>query len=430
MGIDNEGNIKGIQDERIENMKRDFVNLCNNSQKINPTVYLKIDEYEIENSKILHIYVHESSDVHKTKNKIFDRNEDGDYEVTQNTTLVANMYLRKQRTYTENRIYPYARISDLRRDLIEKARQMAVNRAGGHIWETMSDTDMLKSASLYEVNYETGEEGLTLAAILLLGKDEVIQSVLPHHKTDAILRVENIDRYDDRDDIRTNLLDSYDRLMAFIKKHLNEKFYIENDQRINVRDKIAREICANILIHREYSNPFPAKLIIENEYIRTENANKPKMIGCINISDYVPYPKNPKIAKFFKEIGLADELGSGVRNVVKYTKIYSGGIPTFKEEDIFRVEIPIRVKSNSNQYNNKPAITGDKPAIIGDKPAIKSNDIIIEYLRINEYITTNIASEILQLKSKSWTRSILNTMVRDGVLVSEGANRNRKYKLK
>jgi ATP-dependent DNA helicase RecG len=47
-----------------------------------------------------------------------------------------------------------------------------------------------------------------MAGILLLGKDETIMAALPHHKTDAILRVENTDRYDDRDDIRTNLLES------------------------------------------------------------------------------------------------------------------------------------------------------------------------------------------------------------------------------
>ncbi len=71
------------------------------------------------------------------------------------------------------------------------------------------------------------------------------------------------------------------------------------------------------MIHREFSNPYPAKLIIEKDYIRTENANRAKMIGTIDINSYEPYTKNPKIAKFFKEIGLADELGSGVKNKFK-----------------------------------------------------------------------------------------------------------------
>lgn len=39
-----------------------------------------------------------------------------------------------------------------------------------------------------------------------------IMSALPQHKTDMIFRVENLDRYDDRDVIVTNLLDMYERM--------------------------------------------------------------------------------------------------------------------------------------------------------------------------------------------------------------------------
>ena len=51
--------------------------------------------------------------------------------------------------------------------------------------------------------------------------------------------------------------------------------------------------------------------------------------------------KNPPIAKVFREIGLADELGSGMRNSYKYTKMYSGGEPVFTEADIFTTVIPL-----------------------------------------------------------------------------------------
>ena len=38
---------------------------------------------------------------------------------------------------------------------------------------------------------------------------------------------------------------------------------------------------------------------------------------------------------------IADELGSGMRNTYKYTKLYSGGTPEFIEGDIFRTIIPL-----------------------------------------------------------------------------------------
>ncbi len=341
LGISDNGNIIGIEKEKIDSLKKDFINLCNNSQKIEPTVYLNINEYTMDNKIILHIYVHESSMVHRTNGFVYDRNEDGDYKVTI-PERIANIYARKQNFYTENKVFPYAEMSDLREDLIKRARQMAINNSSkNHLWAGMSDEEMLRSLNLIEKDLNTGKEGLTLAAILLFGKDTTILSALPHHKTDAIYRVKNLDRYDDRDDIRTNLIESYERLIAFIEKHLDDKFYIEGTQRIDVRNKIARELCANTLIHREFSNPYPAKLIIEKDKLWTENANRAKMIGQININSYAPYPKNPKIAKFFKEIGLADELGSGIRNMVKYTKIYSESIPEFKEDDIFTTIIPL-----------------------------------------------------------------------------------------
>lgn len=43
----------------------------------------------------------------------------------------------------------------------------------------------------------------------------------------------------------------------------------------------------------------------------------------------------------FREIGLADELGSGMRNTYKFTKLYSGGVPQFVEGDIFKTIIPL-----------------------------------------------------------------------------------------
>lgn len=81
LGVSDSGEVIGVNKEKISMMKKDFVNLCNNPEKIEPTIYLNINDYEINNKVILHIYVNESSSVHRTAGKVFDRNEDGDYEV-------------------------------------------------------------------------------------------------------------------------------------------------------------------------------------------------------------------------------------------------------------------------------------------------------------------------------------------------------------
>ena len=40
-------------------------------------------------------------------------------------------------------------------------------------------------------------------------------------------------------------------------------------------------------------------------------------------------------------IGYADKLGSGVRNLYKYSKIYSGKDPEFIEGDVFKIIVPL-----------------------------------------------------------------------------------------
>lgn len=151
----------------------------------------------------------------------------------------------------------------------------------------------------------------------------------------------NTDRYDDRDVVLTNLLESYDRLMAFGKKHLNDTFHLDGIQSVSARDNILREIVSNLLAHRDFSNAYVAKLIIEKNCIYTENANLSHGHGVLNLATFEPFSKNPPISKVFREIGLADELGSGMRNTYKYTKMYSGGEPQFIEGDVFRITIPL-----------------------------------------------------------------------------------------
>ncbi len=351
LGVDDSKKIVGINPDKITDLKKDFANLCNNPQKIFPTTQLLVKEYEYAGKKILYINVYESSEVHKSNNKIFDRNEDGDYDITNNTALISQMYTRKSSSYAENEIFEYATLDDLRSDIIAKARQMAVNKDVNHPWQYMDDLALLRSASLYEKDYHTNKEGVNLAGILLFGKDEVIKSIRSFYKTDALYRESDTDGYLDRDDIRTNLIDSFFRLTEFVKKHMDDKFYLEKDERVSPRDKIARELCSNILIHRDYTNPFPAKIIISKKEIKCENANRSKMIKYIDLKSYTPYPKNPKIAAVFKEIGLADELGSGIQRITEYSKLYSNIPPKFKEDDIFATTVYL--ESNNKKKTKK-----------------------------------------------------------------------------
>ncbi len=354
---------------------------------------------------------------------------------------MADLYLRKQSTYSEGTIYKGVDLSDLRADLIAKSRKPAALQQPDHSWASPDDFELLKSAGLYKKDYKSGEEGITMAGVLLFGKDDVISSILPHFKTDLIIRVKDSLRYDDRDDVRTNLIDSYDRIMNFVKKHLPDPFFLNGTNRLNIRDVIFREIASNMLIHREYTNHFPAKLVIEKNRIFTENGNKPYIHGNINPSDSTPYPKNPTIAKFFREIGRAEELGSGVRNITKYAQAYAGSQPILTDKDIFRLDwvvnlfdedIPPANDRMADHGFTVPAVANDQAS---DQAASKSdqvasaNDWIVDFCAVPRSLT-EIMKQTKYTARVYFKKTVLQPLIDRGVIAPVFADRPNHPKQK
>ena len=280
---------------------------------------------------------------------------------------------------------------------------MAISRNKNHVWGNMSNEELLRSANLILTDPETKREGITLAAILLFGKDNSIMSVLPQHKTDAIFRVENKDRYDDRDVVITNLIDSYDRLIEFGQKHLNDLFVLDGIVNVNARDRILREIVSNTLAHRDFSSGFPAKMIIDDEKITVENSNLAHGMGALDLQKFEPFPKNPAISKVFREIGLADELGSGMRNTYKYTQLYSGQNPLFEEGDIFRTIIPLK-KIATQKVGGDNVAQDVAQGVVHDKIALA--EFIKEKVRSNDRITRKAIADEAGVSVKTIERAI------------------------
>ncbi len=302
LGIKDNGEILGIDPAYIGKMKKDFVTAVNNANKMYPPLFLIPAEYELCGKQILYIYVPVGTQVCRCSGRIYDRNNESDIDITDNEELVYKLYARKQGTYFVNKVLPEWGMDVLRSDLIERARKMTRARSNNHPWLSMDDEELLRSAGLILLDNESRREGITLAAVLLFGKDITIMSVLPQHKTDMIFRIQNLDRYDDRDVIVTNLLDSYDRMNEFAKKHLNDPFVLEGMQSVSARDTILREIISNSLAHRDYSSGYVAKMVIERERIFAENGNRTHGYGNLDLTMFEPFSKNPVISKVFREI--------------------------------------------------------------------------------------------------------------------------------
>lgn len=420
LGVKDDGEITGVSPDAVDRMKKDFVTSINNAQKIYPPLYLQPEICTINGLVVIVIEVPSGSQVCRHHGRIFDRNHESDIDITDNSDLVYKLYARKNGSYFVNKVTGF-QMDDMRSDLIERARSMTSIRSINHPWKQMSDEELLRSAGLILKDTERQIEGVTVAGILLFGKDSTIMSVLPQHKTDAILRVENIDRYDDRDVIITNLIESYDRMIAFGQKHLSDPFVLEGIQSVSARDHILREICSNSLAHRDYSSGYVAKLVIEKDRLFTENANRSHGYGVLNLSSFEPYSKNPPISKVFREIGLADELGSGMRNTYKYSELYSGGKPEFVEGEVFRIIVPL---SQIAVQKVGPQVT---PQVT---PQVSTQKGILEFCK-----EPRSKAEIMQYcgykDSKNFSRVYLRPLIESGqiqmTIPDKPRSHNQKY---
>lgn len=124
-----------------------------NPTLFSPTIYLVPEIVDYDGLTIIHVHVPASAEVHSYKRTIYDR----------------------------------------------------VNHAGGnHPWADMNDTQLLQSAGLYGMDMATGEKGYNLAAVMLLGKDDVILNICPTYETDALVRKINIGKCKPGDKDRGN----------------------------------------------------------------------------------------------------------------------------------------------------------------------------------------------------------------------------------
>lgn len=438
MGVLNDGTVIGVPTNAASDMVKNFIKVISNPILFSPTVYLVPEIIEYEQHTIIHVHIPPSAEVHSFKKEIYDRVDDADVKVT-STAAIAQMYIRKQNIFTEKKIYPYATLGDLRLDLLPKVRVMAQNHAGGkHPWTTMTDEELLKSAGLYGRDMATGVEGYNLAAIMLLGKDDVILNVVPAYVTDAIVRKVNVDRYDDREIVKTNLIESYDKLIEFGRKHLPDKFFLEDTVNRSLRNTIVREMASNTLMHREFSSSYTAKFVIEKERMYVENANRAMNDGFITVDNLEPNPKNPIIAAFFRNIGYADQLGSGVRNLFKYSKFYSGAEPSFVEGDVFRIIVPLDdaysfdfnyTKNKTYEPKNEPNEPKNEPNESKkewDLELSENEKQLLNYIEGEATITQKELSEKMNISISTVKRNLFK-LKEKGLLIHEGNKRSGKW---
>ncbi|GHT51951.1 hypothetical protein AGMMS49982_10860 [Bacteroidia bacterium] len=400
LGADDKGNITGVEADAVEQMKKDIVTALNNKDIINPPVNFPIYRLQDEDKTVLCLKIPVSSQIHTHAGTIYDRENDSDIRIEDNTRI-AELYFRKRNLFTENEIFPYLFMEDLDENLFEKTRVFVRSVNVAHPWLSATNMEILRSCGFYQKDIHTGNEGLTLAAALVFGRDQIIQNIVPAYKLDVLVRIKDLDRWDDKLTLRTNLIDSYIQVMDFIKTraYLPDKFYLEGDQRKDLRELIFREIVANMIVHREYTSAFPTTIAIYNNRVEVSNPNKTLFRGTLSLDNFNPYAKNPNIRKFFSEFRWTDEIGSGVKNVHKYLWLYTHSRPVFVEDDLFRTIIPlIDSVLGEEKANVFMELVGLDKSKLNEETisAIEALELAPEYAEITDY------DELFFKKGSSW----------------------------
>jgi len=133
----------------------------------------------------------------------------------------------------------------------------------------------------------------------------------------------------------------------------------------------------------------------------------------LNPQSFQPFSKNPPISKVFREIGLADELGSGVRNTRKFSKLYSGEEPVFQEDSLFITEIPLTEVATLKVGPQKSGMNAGQDT--GQDVALKKR-MLLSFCKIPR--TRSEMQLHIGISSRgTFRKTYLEPMIRDNYLV-------------
>ena len=186
------------------------------------------------------------------------------------------------------------------------------------------------------------------------------------------------------------------------------------------------EALVNAVYHRGYDVREPVEVRIMEDRIHIVSYPGPdRSISEKSIEDkniIARKYRNRRIGEFLKELKLTEGRNTGIPKIKRALKNNGSKEPEFETNetrDYFITTIFMH-DGFENEILNKTKTS--------DKASDKTSDKILNYLQQNEYITTTIASELLGL-SVQRTRAILGKMAKKEMIIAEGANKNRKYRL-
>jgi len=265
----------------------------------------------------------------------------------------------------------------------------------------------------------------TFAGILIVGKKDVIQELIPYHEV-IYLHMKNDIDYDMRKDYRepiVYILEDIERIIESFNKIITVKSGLFHYEIKEFPTEVYREAIMNALLHRDYTRG--GSVFIKHYKDRMEISNPGGFIAGItpqNILRQDSKPRNRHLAEILRKTGLIEKVGVGVKRMF-YVQLSSGKEPPLYETDGHSVRVMLKngsVDENFVKFIREREREGKEIDLDGI--------LILSVLRRKREITLNEASEVLQL-DMGRTREILNQMCRKGLLEKSGVKKALVYRL-
>ena len=241
-----------------------------------------------------------------------------------------------------------------------------------------------------------------------------------------------------QDEVHGSLLSQVDKTMDLIyTKYLTAPISYEGIQRVDNYPfpyEGVREALLNAIGHKDYSSGIPIQISVYKDKIYiANNGSLPNNWTIESLKEkHKSEPFNPLIANTFYKTGMIESWGRGIEKIQKACEKWKIPFPTYTLHPgdimiMFENKEYLKILDSYRESADKTTIKDDKTTIIDDKK-MTAEERIIKYVKENGFITTVIVKELFGVKDTK-AKEMLRNMVTHGLIVPEGANRNRKYRL-
>ena len=306
----------------------------------------------------------------------------------------------------------------------ERLRQEIIRLRGDKSLLDLPNEEIAKALRLVE----TKRRRLipNIAGLLLLGRKEVVEEVIPTHQVhfqviDARLNVKVNDPF------RMPLLKTLQEVESRFAARNEEKEVLMGLFRLPVPDYSAigfREAVNNAVLHRDYSRLGDVYIQMHHDHLLiTSPGGFPEGINIDNILVHEPKPKNPRLAEAFKRIGLVEQTGRGVDKIFEGQLRYGRPAPDYSRSDTSGVRVVLFGGETSLEFASFVYEEDKAGRLLSLDELLALNTLFLERRTNSEQI-----SKALQ-KGLSEARKVLERLTERGLIEARGEKKGRVYHL-